>query len=92
MNKNNFKKCAIYGTNYPIKYLLNAFKDKIQVDYIIENKVDTYEGIQCYGRDDLPYKETDVILISDIVVEDIIREKFRKNHITIPCYSMTELL
>ena len=37
-------------------------------------------------------KETDVILISDIVVEDIIREKFRKNHITIPCYSMTELL
>ena len=51
MNKNNFKKCAIYGTNYPIKYLLNAFKDKIQVDYIIENKVDTYEGIQCYGRD-----------------------------------------
>lgn len=92
MQRHNYKSCAVYSTCYPIRYLLEAFAGKIKIDYIIENNRKVYEGIDCRGRDQLPYPDTDVILIADMLLEGQIREKFRKKGVEIPCYGMYELL
>lgn len=92
MQRHNYKSCAIYGISYPVRYLLRAFCGKITIDYIIENNQKKYEGIACYGRDQLPYLPTDVILIADMVMEAKIREKFVKMGLKIPYYGMNDLL
>ena len=62
------------------------------MDYIIEDNRKSFEGIACFGRDQMPYPDTQVILIADMLMEEKIREKFRKNGIEIPCCGMKALL
>lgn len=92
MQRHNYKSCAVYSTCYPIQYILEAFRGKIKIDYIIEDNRKSFEGIACFGRDQMPYPDTEVILIADMLMEEKIREKFRKNGIEIPCCGMKALL
>ena len=92
MQRHNYKSCAVYSTCYPIQYILEAFRGKIKIDYIIEDNRKSFEGIACFGRDQMPYPDTQVILIADMLMEEKIREKFRKNGIEIPCCGMKALL
>ena len=90
--KNGFRRCAIYSTCYPIKYLINALNSTVLIDYIIENNVSEYEGIKCYSRKETEYLKTDVIIITDIVNEESIRKRLAKLDMGIPYVGMYELI
>ena len=91
IQKKEITHCAFFGCREPIKYWLQLLKGRVEVDYIIESSIKTYEGIECIKLGDMDLPDVDAIFITDIVNSVLIKSRIRKYETKIPIYAIDEI-